>query len=76
MGGGLCLQKLSKYFKTEKGNDVLTNVWARMSVRWREHGHVMEVVSSMEEEWSYRGGQFKGERIGHVTEVDSLIEGA
>ena len=31
-GRTLRLQKLSKYFKTEKGNDVLTNVWARMSV--------------------------------------------
>ena len=27
-------------------------------------------------EWScYRGGQFDGERIGHVTEVVSLMEG-
>ena len=27
------------------------------------NGHVREVVSSMEGEWSYRGGQFNGERM-------------
>ena len=30
----------------------------------RENGHFTEVVTLMEEEWSYyRGGQFKGRRI-------------
>ena len=41
----------------------------------RENGHVTEVVSLMEGEWScYRGGQFNGEN-GHVTEVVTLMEG-
>ena len=40
-----------------------------------ENGHVTEVASLKEGEWScYRGGQFKGE-IGHVTEVASLMKG-
>ena len=36
----------------------------RWSVKWRENGHVMEVASLKEGEWScYRGGQFReGER--------------
>ena len=33
-------------------------------VQWRENGHVKEVGSLKEGEWScYRGGQFNGERI-------------
>ena len=32
--------------------------------KWRENGHVTEVVSLMEGEWScYRGGQFNGGRM-------------
>ena len=40
----------------------------------RENGHVTEVDSLMEREWScYGGGQFKGGRM-VVTEVVSLME--
>ena len=36
----------------------------KSQVSWREHGHVTEVVSLMEGEWScYRGGQFNGGRM-------------
>ena len=36
----------------------------RWSVSWRENGHVTEVVSLMEREWScYGGGQFNGWRM-------------
>ena len=58
-------------------------------VLWSENGHVTEVVSSMEREWScYGGGQFNGGRMimlegwsvlwrenGHFTEVFTLMEG-
>ena len=44
-----------------------------MIQRWI--GHVREVASLMEGEWScYGGGQFKGERI-IIMEVASLKEG-
>ena len=56
-------------------------------VLWSENGHVTEVVSSMEREWScYGGGQFNGGRMimlegwsvlwrenGHFTEVFTLM---
>ena len=36
----------------------------RWPVFWTENGHVTEVVSLMEAEWScYRGGHFNGGRI-------------
>ena len=36
----------------------------RWSLQWKEHGHVKEVVSLMEGEWScYRCGQFNGRRM-------------
>ena len=36
----------------------------RWSVYWKENGHVTEVVTLMEGEWScYGGGQFKGGRM-------------
>ena len=39
----------------------------------RENGHVTEVVTLMEGEWSYyRGGQFKGGENSHGMEVASL----
>ena len=58
-------------------------------VLWSENGHVTEVVSLMEREWScYGGGQFNGGRMimlegwsvlwrenGHFTEVFTLMEG-
>ena len=35
-----------------------------MLERWTENGHVTEVASLKEAEWScYRGGQFNGERM-------------
>ena len=47
----------------------------RWSVQWRENGHVTEVVSLMEREWSfYGGGQFNRGRM-IVREVVSLMEG-
>ena len=39
----------------------------RWPIKRRENGHVTEVASLKEGEWScYRGGKFNGER-GHVT---------
>ena len=36
----------------------------RWSVYWKENGHVTEVVTLMEGEWScYGGGKFKGGRM-------------
>ena len=36
----------------------------RLSIYWKENGHVTEVVTLMEGEWScYGGGQFKGGRM-------------
>ena len=47
----------------------------RWSVYWKENGHVTEVVTLMEGEWScYRSGHFNG-AIVVVTEVNSLIQG-
>ena len=50
-----------------------------MEAEWscgQENGHVTEVVTLMEGEWScYRGGQFIERRNGHVTEVVTLMEG-
>ena len=50
-------------------------LFERTPVQWRGNGHVREVVSLMDGEWScYGGGQFKGGENGHVTEVVSLME--
>ena len=44
------LQKQSLHWRENGDTEV---------VSWRENGHVMEVVSLMEREWScYGGGQF------------------
>ena len=40
-----------------------------------DNGHVMEVASSMEGEWSYRGGQFNGVRMVMLRKW-TVIEGA
>ena len=45
------------------------------SLQWRESGHVTEVVSLREGEWScYGGGLFNGGGNGRVREVASLME--
>ena len=59
------LQKRSFYWRENGDTEV---------VSWRENGHVTEVASLMEREWSCcGGGQFKGGRM-VVTEVVSLME--
>ena len=41
-----------------------------MDSLWRENGHVTEVVSLMEGEWScYRSGQFNGGRMVMLQQV-------
>ena len=47
----------------------------KWSLQWREKGHVIEVASLMEGEWScYRGGQFNGGRM-VMLQKWSLMEG-
>ena len=49
----------------------------RWSLSWREKGHVTEVVSLMEGEWScYRSGHFYEGIMFMSTEMASLMEGA
>ena len=48
----------------------------RWSFQWKENGHVTEVDSLMEGEWScYRSEHFNGGRENNVSEVVSLMEG-
>ena len=49
-------------------------VLRRWPVYGRENGHVTEVVTLLEGEWSYRGGQFYG-GSGHFTGVLTSMEG-
>ena len=43
----------------------------RRSVKWREDGHVTEVVTLTEEKWSC----YRGRENGYITELASLMEG-